>query len=85
MRLLNQTNAPVVFVGDGLSDQYAVQDADVVFAKKSLANYCAAQAIEFVAYETLLDVAEEFERLLQAGVSLSRNTADTPLVVPVGA
>lgn len=85
MRMLNQTNAPSVFVGDGLSDAYAAQCADVVFAKKSLAKYCTAQEIEFVAYETLLDVAEEFERLLQAGVSLSRNTADTSLVIPVGA
>jgi len=57
MRLLNRTGAPTVFVGDGLSDRYAVAEADIVFAKKSLARYCDEQEIEYHAYENLNEVA----------------------------
>jgi 2-hydroxy-3-keto-5-methylthiopentenyl-1-phosphate phosphatase len=85
IEMLNPNAAPVVFVGDGLSDRYAARAADVVFAKKSLAAYCAAQAIEFIAYENLRDVAREFEELLRVGAIRARNEADAPLVLPVGA
>jgi 2-hydroxy-3-keto-5-methylthiopentenyl-1-phosphate phosphatase len=56
MRLLNRSGATTVFVGDGLSDRYAVAEADIVFAKKSLARYCAEQGIEYHAYDNLNDV-----------------------------
>lgn len=57
MKNLNPHGAPTVFVGDGLSDRYAARAADLVFAKKGLAKYCAAENIEFSAYENLSDVA----------------------------
>jgi 2-hydroxy-3-keto-5-methylthiopentenyl-1-phosphate phosphatase len=70
MRLLNRAGATTVFVGDGLSDRYAVAEADIVFAKKSLARYCAEQGIAYHAYESLAAVAvrliyaiENFEAL----------------------
>jgi 2-hydroxy-3-keto-5-methylthiopentenyl-1-phosphate phosphatase len=64
MKILNPNHAPTVFVGDGLSDRYAAQSADVVFAKKSLAAYCRENEIEHFAYQTLADVAEMLEELL---------------------
>src|SRR5712671_996482 len=51
MRLLNKTNAPAIFVGDGFSDRYAVESADLVFAKNGLASYCGEQSIEHTAYQ----------------------------------
>ena len=46
-----------VLVGDGASDVKAALLADVVFAKDTLADWCAAQAVAFVPFTTLADVA----------------------------
>ncbi|MCU1266816.1 MAG: phosphoserine phosphatase [Acidobacteria bacterium] len=67
MRLLNHTNAPVVFVGDGLSDRYAVECADHVFAKSGLAAYCRNNSIEHTAYQSLEEVATVLDRRLLSG------------------
>lgn len=64
MRLLNRTNAPTIFVGDGLSDRYAVESADVVFAKDGLAAYCTETSIEHFRYETLGDVTAHLDQWL---------------------
>jgi len=66
MRLRNPTNAPALFVGDGLSDRYAVESATLVFAKNGLARYCREQSIEHVSYNNLEDVAVYLERWLAA-------------------
>jgi 2,3-diketo-5-methylthio-1-phosphopentane phosphatase len=68
MRLLNPANAAAIFVGDGLSDQYAVESADLVFAKSGLAGYCRENSIEHVCYNTLEDVAQHLDRWLVARV-----------------
>lgn len=46
----------VVYVGDGRSDTCAVQFADVVFAKGTLASHCTEQGIPFHHYRSLYDV-----------------------------
>lgn len=66
MRLLNPTNAPVIFAGDGLSDRYAVENADLVFAKNELASYCRAHSIPHVEYENLTDVAAHLQSLISS-------------------
>ncbi len=66
MRLLNRTNAPALFVGDGLSDRYAVESATLVFAKNGLARHCREQSIEHVSYNNLEDVALYLDRWLAA-------------------
>ena len=63
MRLLNRTNAPSIFVGDGLSDRYAIKSADVVFAKDALAEYCNEQSLEYFPYQNLAHVAAYIDRL----------------------
>lgn len=67
MAELNPAGAPSVFVGDGLSDRFAVQAADVVFAKQKLAAYCGAQAVGYVPYSTLDDVASALDRMMRTG------------------
>ena len=62
MRLLNPTNAPALFVGDGLSDRYAVDSADLVFAKNGLARYCNENGIEHTSFTNLNDVAAHLDR-----------------------
>src|SRR5437588_9690912 len=66
MRLLNLTNAPTIFVGDGLSDRYAVESADLVFAKNGLAAHCREQSIEHHSYENLGEAAAYLDRWLPA-------------------
>lgn len=65
MRRLNRTGARTIFVGDGLSDRYAAESADLVFAKKRLADYCHQQNIAHVGYDDLGKVAAYMESLLQ--------------------
>jgi 2,3-diketo-5-methylthio-1-phosphopentane phosphatase len=74
MRLLNPANAAAIFVGDGLSDQYAVESADLVFAKSGLAGYCRENSVEHVSYNTLEDVAQHLDRWLVASVFIESET-----------
>lgn len=57
MDRLNPAGAPIVFVGDGLSDRHAAGRADVVFAKERLAAFCDQQRIAYTPYDTLATVA----------------------------
>ena len=76
MRLLNQTNAPAIFVGDGLSDRYAVESADLVFAKDGLASYCTANSIDHIPFQNLGEVATHIDRWLAGRVFLREETQD---------
>ena len=62
MRLVNPANAPAIFVGDGLSDRYAVERADLVFAKSELADYCRVNSIAHTEFERLTEVATDLDR-----------------------
>lgn len=57
MRQLGGSQSFNIFVGDGLSDRYAALSADLVFAKKGLAEFCREQSIAYVPYESLCEVA----------------------------
>ncbi|MBO8125624.1 MAG: MtnX-like HAD-IB family phosphatase [Firmicutes bacterium] len=48
----------VIFIGDGLSDQCAAGEADLLFAKKKLAAYCRENGIPYIPYETFCQVLE---------------------------
>ncbi len=64
---------PVVFIGDGTSDQYAARQADLVFARKgkSLAKYCEGQGILFTAFEDFQEVRRHLNRALADMAALS--------------
>ena len=68
MRLLNPANVPAIFVGDGLSDQYAVESADLVFAKNGLATYCGENSLEYISFNDLGEVAWRLDHWLVARV-----------------
>jgi 2-hydroxy-3-keto-5-methylthiopentenyl-1-phosphate phosphatase len=55
---------PVVFVGDGLSDRFAVEEADIVFAKHDLLNYCRQHGLAHIPFETFAEVQAEIAKLL---------------------
>lgn len=52
----------VAYVGDGHSDLCPAVEADVVFAKKELADLCREEAIDFIPFDTFADVQREMER-----------------------
>jgi len=55
---------PIVFIGDGLSDRFAVQEADVVFAKRQLLAYCREKGITCHPFETFAEVETALKELL---------------------
>ncbi|MDT7542065.1 MAG: 2-hydroxy-3-keto-5-methylthiopentenyl-phosphate phosphatase [Acidobacteriota bacterium] len=71
MNLLNPQDAVSVFVGDGLSDRYAAREADLVFAKKSLALFCREQSIAHTVYASLNDVATRLEEIVREPIRMS--------------
>ena len=48
----------VVFVGDGLSDRFAAAESDVVFAKKSLLEFCREKNLSHRPYESFRDIED---------------------------
>ena len=64
LRRLGRDRQPVIFIGDGLSDRFAVEVADVVFAKRQLLAYCRERGIVCHAFETFKDVQTRLEKLL---------------------
>jgi 2,3-diketo-5-methylthio-1-phosphopentane phosphatase len=67
IRRLNRGRRPVIFVGDGLSDRFAVAEADIIFAKRQLLAYCQAEGVACYAYETFADVRAGLEKLIPRG------------------
>jgi 2-hydroxy-3-keto-5-methylthiopentenyl-1-phosphate phosphatase len=78
MRLLNRMGAQTIFAGDGLSDRYVAQVADLVFAKDSLATYCRQQSIEYVPFGDLAEVADWLRSHSVEPVNLANSAA--PLI-----
>ena len=66
MQALNPTGGRAIFVGDGLSDKYAAQSADLIFAKGKLADYCREANLSYVLYDDLGRVALYLDSLLRA-------------------
>jgi len=63
IRRYREDRQPIVFVGDGMSDRFAVEVADVVFAKRQLLAHCRESGIPCHPFETFRDVQEALERL----------------------
>jgi 2,3-diketo-5-methylthio-1-phosphopentane phosphatase len=61
---LREGRQPVIFVGDGMSDRFAVEVADVVFAKRQLLAHCRENGITCHPFDTFKDVQAGLEKLL---------------------
>jgi len=59
----------VVFIGDGLSDQFAAQAADVVFAKRQLLAHCRQNGIPCTPFENFAELQAELAAILDRGTA----------------
>jgi len=66
IRQVRKKGQPVVFIGDGLSDRFAVEEADVVFAKQELLAYCRQRGLACRPFETFGDVQKDLVELMEA-------------------
>jgi 2-hydroxy-3-keto-5-methylthiopentenyl-1-phosphate phosphatase len=66
IRRVGAGRSPVIFVGDGLSDRFAVEEADVVFAKDKLLAYCRDQGFAATPFSTFADVCRDLHLLVGA-------------------
>ena len=64
LRRLGEGRHPIIFVGDGLSDRFAVDQADVVFAKRQLLAYCREHGIACHPFDTFADVEQAVAAML---------------------
>ncbi len=76
MSLLNPQSAPTIFVGDGLSDKYAVTVADLVFAKNKLAEYCRARGINHERFDSLVSVATRIDDLISSNALIEKEPVE---------
>lgn len=65
VRRLGRGYRPVIFIGDGLSDRFAVHEARVVFAKRPLAAYCRENSVQCRRFETLAEVERDLEKIIE--------------------
>lgn len=63
IRRLRGGHAPVIFIGDGLSDRFAAEESNVVFAKRGLLAHCREKGVPYHAFENFGDVENEIRRL----------------------
>ena len=52
----------VIFIGDGYSDVCATKEADILFAKKDLKEYCIREDINFIPYKNFEDILVELKQ-----------------------
>lgn len=74
IRRIGRGYHPVIFIGDGLSDRFAVEESDIVFAKSHLLSYCAKKGIRAQAFEAFAEI--------QARLQSAVGKADSQVAVP---
>ncbi len=52
----------IVFIGDGYSDVCAAKEADILFAKKDLKEYCTNNDIKFIPYDNFNEIITELKQ-----------------------
>jgi len=78
LRRFGKGKHPVIFVGDGLSDRFAVDEADVVFAKRQLLAYCREHGKTCHPFDTFAEVEQAIARLLPA-IKTRASASSVPL------
>jgi 2,3-diketo-5-methylthio-1-phosphopentane phosphatase len=62
LRKLRKPGNRIVYIGDGKSDTCAVKEADIIFAKDYLAQYCKNEGIEFLPFTDFSAISKLLNR-----------------------
>lgn len=62
-KITDSPESTIVYIGDGLSDICAIHLADIIFAKGSLAKYCAEKNMNFFEFSNFFEVKTQLESL----------------------
>jgi len=65
VRHYRETGSRIVYIGDGRSDREAAREADLVFAKGVLAEFCRDDGVAFLPFDTFTDVCGQLASWLQ--------------------
>jgi 2-hydroxy-3-keto-5-methylthiopentenyl-1-phosphate phosphatase len=76
-RIVAGGEEPRIYIGDGRSDFCVSSNPEIVFAKASLATYCAQNAIPYIGYEDFSDVTFSLQRLVAGAVQRTPAAAQT--------
>ena len=69
LRDLRDSYHIIVYVGDGISDRCAIQEADLIFAKKELFKYCMREEIDCVRYRNFKSIKQYLTSLRKPALS----------------
>ena len=61
-----------IFIGDGSTDRFAAEVADIVFARRRLLRYCQTQGIECYPFEDFHPVTTQLRAWLEGAQPLPR-------------
>lgn len=53
-----RTNKKILYIGDGLTDRCAVHEADRIFAKAELADYCRENRLPYTPFKDFADLSQ---------------------------
>lgn len=65
IRKYHEGGSKVVYIGDGRSDREAALEADLVFAKNGLADYCQEQGIKALHFNNFSDICNQVSTWLE--------------------
>jgi 2-hydroxy-3-keto-5-methylthiopentenyl-1-phosphate phosphatase len=74
---LKEDGRTVIYIGDGLSDRYASQASDVIFAKDELMSYLENNDIKFNKFSGLSDVNNWLIELLGGSIDLPKSSCES--------
>ena len=58
----------IIYAGDSTTDRCPIKEADLVFAKWDLADYCRKRKIPYIPYDTFRDVRDHLTKSHRRGV-----------------
>ncbi|MGH9430963.1 MAG: MtnX-like HAD-IB family phosphatase [Terriglobia bacterium] len=71
----------VIYIGDGLSDRFAVERADVIFAKRQLLAYCRHRGVNAHVFETFRDIIRALPELMESSEAAAPPTSRRAVAV----
>ena len=77
IRKLKREHWPVLYIGDGFSDRHAVFEADFVYARRPLFEFCRERGIPCRVFETFAEIEGAVARWRDGGAVIEMGEAAT--------